>query len=429
MSRNPDILLKGGRIIDPAQGLDMEQADLLIRDGAIQGIERGITPPEGAEEVDASGLWIVPGLIDMHVHLREPGQEYKETIASGTRAAAAGGFTAVASMPNTTPPNDSADTTRFILERAASEGSCLVYPVAAITKGQEGQSLTEFGDLLDAGAVAFSDDGLPVSDAGMMRLAMEYSLNFDALIISHAEELSLTAQGSMNEGRVSTRLGLRGIPAVAEEIAIFRELKLAELTGARLHIAHVSTKGAVELIRQAKERGIRVTAETAPHYFSLTEEAVEGYNTFAKMNPPLRTEEDRQAMIDALADSTLDAIATDHAPHSVLEKECEFEIAANGIIGLETSLALGLELVRQGRLTPAQLIRLMSTAPAGILGVPGGTLKPGSPAHVTLIDPDSRFEVTRDLFQSKSHNSPFLGRMLKGRAEMTIVGGRIVFRR
>lgn len=428
MKSKTTILLKGGRIIDPSQGLDLDKADLLIADGRISALDQAIEPPAGAEIVDAAGCWIVPGLIDIHVHLREPGQEYKETIESGTRAAAAGGFTAVACMPNTEPPNDSADTTRFILERAHEKGSCLVYPVAAITKGQKGQQLTEFGDLLDAGAAAFSDDGLPVSDAGMMRLAMEYALNFDALIISHAEELSLTSQGSMNEGVVSTRLGLRGIPAAAEEIAIFREIKLAELTGARLHIAHVSTKGAVELIRRAKERGVKVTAETAPHYFSLTEEAVEGYNTFAKMNPPLRTEEDRLAMIEALADGTLDAIATDHAPHNVLEKECEFEMAANGIIGLETALPLALELVRQGAISLSRLVELMSCAPARILDLPGGSLKPGGPAHVTVIDPDAEYEITPEFFRSKSHNSPFLGMKAKGRAALTLVDGQVMFR-
>lgn len=428
MNRNNWLLLKHGIVIDPSQGIEQEPMDILVEDGRISAIGHQIPPPGSADSgeiLDLTGKWVVPGLIDIHVHLREPGQEYKETIETGTRAAAAGGFTAVASMPNTSPPNDSAEITRSILARAKEKGSCRVYPVAAITKGQAGESLTEFGDLLDAGAIAFSDDGLPVSDAAVMRLAMEYSLNFHALIISHAEELSLSRNGCMNLGNVSTRLGLRGIPAAAEEIAIFREIKLAELTGARLHIAHVSTKGSIEIIRRAKEQGVRVTAESAPHYFTLTEEAVEGYNTFAKMNPPLRTEQDREAIIQALADGTLDAIATDHAPHDILEKECEFEAAANGIIGLETALPLTLELVEQGAITPLRMVELISTAPASIIRQDGGSLKQGSPADITVIDPETEYEITRDLFRSRSFNSPFLGRRVRGRAALTICQGRI----
>ncbi len=424
----PGLLIKNAWIIDPWSGLD-EKANLLISGGVIQQVGRVSDVPEACEVVDVQGKWVVPGLVDMHVHLREPGEEYKETIETGTRAAAAGGFTSVACMPNTSPVNDSSDTTRFIIDRAADAGLARVFPVASITRGLGGEELTEFGDLLENGAVAFSDDGLPVKNPAVMRLALDYARNFNALIISHSEEPELVAGGVMNEGRVSTRLGLKGIPAAAEHIAIFRDVAIAELTGSRLHVAHVSTAGGVEIIRSAKNRGVRVTAETAPHYFSLTEEAVGDYNTFAKMNPPLRTEADRMAIIEGLRDGTLDAIATDHAPHSVLEKECEFALAMNGIVGLETSLALSLELVRKGYLTPLELIRRMSLNPSSILGIDAGMLKQGTAADVTVIDPDHEWTVTEEGFLSKSHNSPFIGMKLKGIAVMTIVGGRVVFRR
>lgn len=427
MTEEKPILLNSGRIIDPARDHDFT-GDLLILNGRIAETSRKITPPEDTRIVECGGRWIVPGLIDMHVHLREPGEEYKETIDSGSAAAAAGGFTAVACMPNTFPPNDSSGITRFIIDRALECGKCRVFPVASITKAQEGKSLTEFGDLLAAGAVAFSDDGLPVKNPAIMRLALEYSLNFNTLIISHAEELELSKEGVMNEGLVSTRLGLRGIPAAAEEIAIFRDVALAGLTGARLHIAHVSTAGSVETIRAAKQRGFRITAETAPHYFSLTEEAVSGYNTFAKMNPPLRTEEDRKAVIQGLRDGTLDAIATDHAPHSSLEKECEFQIAENGIIGLETSLPLALEiLLRQEGFSPAELVRLLSHNPSSILGIPGGSLEPGARADIAVIDPEKEFTFIRDNLYSKSYNSPFMGRTFVGRAVLTLLEGIPVF--
>ncbi len=427
MSKQRPVLLQGGRIIDPAQGLDTV-SDLLVRDGLIEDIAPEIVPPEGTEVIDASGKQVVPGLVDMHVHLREPGEEYKETIETGSMAAAAGGFTAVACMPNTRPPNDSSGITRFITDQATRAGKCRVFPVAAITRGQQGENLTEFADLLAAGAVAFSDDGLPVKNPAVMRLALEYSLNFNTLIISHAEELELSAGGSMNEGAVSTRLGLKGIPAAAEEIAIFRDITIAELTGARLHIAHVSTAGSVEIISSAKKRGVRVTAETAPHYFSLTEEAVEGYNTLAKMNPPLRTERDRKAIIQGLSDGTLDAIATDHAPHSTLEKECEFQLAANGIIGLETALPLALEiLVGEEGFSLSDVVRLMSVNPATILGIDAGTLKAGSRADITVIDPEAELRVEEETLFSKSHNSPFLGRTFRGRAVLTVLAGKPVF--
>jgi dihydroorotase len=419
------LLLRNGRIIDPASGRDQE-GDCLILDGKIAETGSVSHTPDACRVIDLQGKWIVPGLIDMHVHLREPGEEYKETIESGTRAAAAGGFTGVACMPNTRPVNDSSGITSFILERAAAAGHSRVWPVASITRGLKGEELTEFGDLLQKGAIAFSDDGLPVKNSAVMRLALDYARNFNALIISHSEEPDLAAGGVMNEGTVSTRLGLKGIPAAGEHISIFRDVAIAELTGSRLHVAHISTAGGVEIIRQAKARGVKVTAETAPHYFSLTEEAVEGYNTFAKMNPPLRTEADRQAIIEGLRDGTLDVIATDHAPHSTLEKECEFALAMNGITGLETSLPLSLELVRQGHLSPMEMIRRMSTAPASILGVSGGNLTKGTVADVTVIDPETEWTVTREGFQSKSHNSPFTGMSVKGRAELTIVAGRVV---
>ena len=427
MNEKKSFFLKGAKIIDPVQDLEFF-GNLLVRNGKIEQIGPDVIESEDIKVVDVSGLLVVPGLIDMHVHLREPGEEYKETIETGSMAAAAGGFTAIACMPNTNPPNDNSGITRFIKERARTSGKCKVLPVASITRGQKGQGLTEFGDLIDAGAVAFSDDGLPVSNPAVMRLALEYSLNFNTLIISHSEELALSADGAMNEGAVSTRLGLKGIPAAAEEIAVFRDIRLAELTGARIHIAHVSTAGSVEIIRQAKARGVRVTAETAPHYFSLTEKEVEGYNTLAKMNPPLRTERDRRAIIQGLQDGTLDAIATDHAPHSSLEKECEFQLAANGIIGLETSVAVGLEtLVRQEGFTMAQLIRLMSSNPARILGISGGSLAPGMDADITVIDTEASFTPARDNLFSKSCNSPYLGRKFKGRPVLTILGGVPVF--
>ncbi len=421
------ILLKNARIIDPSRDMDLT-GDLLIQEGEIAEVGPGLEGPEHALVVDLNNKWVVPGLIDMHVHLREPGQEYKETIETGTRAAAAGGFTKVACMPNTSPPNDNEGITRFILDRARKAGNCQVLPVAAVTMGQKGQGLTEFFDLLNAGAVAFSDDGVPVRKASVMRLALEYALNFDALIISHAEEPELSAQGCMNEGLTSTRLGLKGIPNAAEDVAVFRDCCLAELTGARLHIAHVSTKGAVEIIRRAKARGVKVTAETAPHYFSLTEEAVEGYNTFAKMNPPLRTEEDRRAIIEGLRDGTIDAIATDHAPHESLSKECEFALAANGIIGLETALPLALKvLVREEGFSPLEIARLMSQNPASILKVEGGSLEKGKSADLTVIDPDLTFTLERDSLFSKSFNSPFLGQSFRGKAILTIMEGQVTF--
>ncbi len=414
-------ILQNGRLLDPVNGVD-SSGDLWLKNGVIVPAQEHI--PENSLVFDLQGKWIVPGLIDMHVHLREPGEEYKETVASGTRAAAAGGFTAVACMPNTQPVNDSAAVTRFILE-AARAASARVYPVGAISKGSHGEGLAEYGELKEAGVVAVSDDGLPVLDSQLMRRAMEYAGSHDLLVISHSEEMALSRNGAMNEGKVSTRLGLRGIPAAAESIMVYRELALAELTGQRAHIAHVSTAAATDLIRQAKARGVRATAETTPHYFTLTEEAVAEYDTNAKMNPPLRTEADRQAIRIGLQDGTFDAIATDHAPHSVLEKELEFDQAANGIIGLETSLPLSLNLVREGVIDAMRLVELMSSSPARILKVQGGTLAEGSVADITVVDPDKEFIFTRESILSKGKNSPFLDWKMQGKAVLTIMGGRI----
>ncbi len=413
------LVLQNGRLLDPVTGVD-ETGDLWIKDGLIAQGEEQI--PENAKIINVQGKWITPGLIDMHVHLREPGEEYKETVESGTRAAAAGGFTAVACMPNTKPVNDEASVTRFLLsdERNASTR---VYPVAAISRGSQGKDLAEYGELKEAGAIAVTDDGLPVLDSQLMRRAMEYAGSHDLLVISHSEEMALSKNGSMNEGVISTRLGLRGIPVAAEAIMVYREIALAELTGQRTHIAHVSTLAATDLIRQAKARGVQVTAETTPHYFTLTEEAVGDYNTNAKMNPPLRTEKDRQAIREGLQDGTYDCIATDHAPHSVLEKECEFDQAANGIIGLETSLPLSLNLVREGVIEPLRLLELMSSNPAKVLKVKGGTLAVGSIADVTVIDPEKEFIFSKESILSKGKNSPFLDWKLQGKAVLTIMGG------
>lgn len=409
-----------GRIIDPVNSRD-EIADLLVIDGRIAGPDQPV--PAGVAEIDAAGCWVVPGLIDMHVHLREPGEEYKEDIHSGARAAASGGFTGVACMPNTKPVNDNATVTAMILCRAA-DAAVRVYPVGAISQGSEGHQLAEFGEMKAAGVVAVTDDGHPVRDSQLMRRAMEYASDFGLTVISHSEEAALST-GVMNEGPVSTRLGLKGIPTAAESIMVYREIALAEFTGARVHIAHVSTAMSLDLIRAAKARGVRVTAETAPHYFTLTDEAVIGYDTNTKMNPPLRSAADREAIRIALADGTLDAIATDHAPHSILEKELEFDAAANGVIGLETALPLTLALVRDKVIDARRLVELMAVNPAAILAVPGGALSVGAAADLTLIDPEREWGYAADQVVSKSRNTPFLGWKLQGRAVLAMVGGRV----
>ena len=429
MGQPQAILLKNGRIIDPANRID-KKASLLVEKGKIQAIftqrQKKPTLPTKLLSIDLQGKWIVPGLIDMHVHLREPGEEHKETIETGTMAAATGGFTAVACMPNTNPVNDCQSVTRLILEKAEQAYS-RVYPVGAISKGSQGESLAEFGEMKKAGAVAVTDDGKPVSDSQMMRRALEYASNYNIMVISHSEDFSLSRNGAMNEGFVSTRMGLKGIPSIAEEIMVYRDLALAEYTGCPLHLAHISTKESINLIRLAKQKGCPVTAETAPHYFSLTEEAVDDYNTNAKMNPPLRTQEDLDAVIGALIDGTIDVIATDHAPHSILEKDLEFDQAANGIIGLETSVPLALALFRKGYIDEARLVELLSTNPAKILGVKGGSLSIGADADIAVIDPEHQFVLHENDIASKSKNSPFIGAKLQGKALLTICGGRITY--
>lgn len=422
------ILIKGGRVMNPATGFD-SVCDVYIIDGIIEKIGADITE-QADKAIDATGKIVAPGLIDMHTHLREPGQEYKEDIKSGTRAAAQGGFTSVACMPNTSPVLDNAPLVEFVKNKAAKEGCVNVYPIGAVSKGQKGEQLAEIGDMKEAGAVAVSDDGRPVSNPVLMRHAMEYADMFGMLVISHCEDLNLVAGGSMNEGFVSTRLGLKGIPNAAEEVQIARDVILAKETGKRLHIAHVSTAGGVEIIRQAKKQGIRVTAETCPHYFTLTDEAVEGFDTNAKMNPPLRTQKDVDAVIEGLCDGTLDAIATDHAPHHRDEKEVEFAVAANGIVGLETALCLGItHLVRKKYLTLSELLAKMTCNPADILSLNKGKLEEKADADIVIFSDDEAYTVDKETFASKSKNTPYHGWEVYGRVECTIVGGKVVYER
>ncbi|HVO68089.1 MAG TPA: dihydroorotase [Syntrophales bacterium] len=429
------LLLKGGRIIDPSQNLDA-QMDLIIENGKIAKIGKNIHKPNNTSRkpvsgeiniIDLKGKIVVPGLIDMHTHLREPGFEYRETIQTGSAAAAAGGFTSVACMPNTNPVNDTRSVTEYIKKKAVACNLVNVYPVASISIGSEGAVMTEFRDLKDAGAVAFSDDGRPVVDSALMRRALEYASSLEIPIISHCEDTYLSAGGSMNEGFVATELGLQGIPNIAEDTAIARDIIIADYTGTTLHIAHVSTAGAVRLIRNAKERGIKITAETAPHYFILNDEALREFDTCAKVNPPLRTINDVTAIREGLNDGTIDAIASDHAPHALTDKEVEFEYAAFGITGLETSLALGLRLVDDGIITLSQLLLKMSTNPARILNIPKGTLKIGVDADITVIDLDKNWTVDRSRLRSKGKNTPFDGWIMKGKALMTIMGGEIKY--
>lgn len=418
-------LIKGARIVDPVSGR-IEVGDLLVADGRIA--DRGATAA-GGQVIDAGGLVLIPGGVDIHVHLREPGREDEETIESGARAAIHGGFTTVACMPNTEPALDDQGAIRFVRSRAEEAGLARVYPIGAITKGREGKRLTEFGEMVGAGAVAFSDDGDSVADAGLLRRAFEYARMFGSPLISHCEEKSLSAGGVINEGRMSTRLGLRGWPAVAEEVIIARDIALAEYTGGRLHVAHVSSAGGVDLVRRAKARGARVTAETTPHYLTLTEDDLSGYDTRYKVNPPIRTAADREALIAGLADGTLDAIASDHAPHADFEKEIEFDRAPFGLVGLETTLGLVMEeLVRKERLSLAAAIERLTAGPARALGLPHGTLAPGAAADLTLFDPEAAWRVDPAEFRSLSRNSPFAGRTLHGRVAVVIVGGEVRFR-
>ena len=423
------ILIRGGRVIDPSRGAD-EVADLFLADGKVQASGRDLGHPDDALVVDASGKVVAPGLIDLHVHLREPGQEDLETVATGAMAAAAGGFSAICAMPNTDPVTDNQAAVGFIVSQAQRAAKARVYPIGAVSLGQRGQQLAEFGELVGAGAVAVSDDGKPVASSHLMRTALEYARTFGIPVADHCEDLTLAEGGAMHEGLVSTRLGLKGIPAAAEEIMVARDILLAELTGGHVHLCHMSTRGSVELIRRAKEKGLRVTAEACPHHFTLTHEACEGYNTHAKMNPPLREPEDREAIRQALRDGTIDVICTDHAPHHYDAKEREFDDAPNGIIGLETALGLAVsELLEAGLLSLPELVNRMSVMPARIFGLQGGSLAPGAPADVVVFDPAAEWTVQPEQFYSKSRNTPFAGRRLRGRAETTIVRGHVVFAR
>jgi dihydroorotase len=423
-----NLLIKNGRVIDPSQNMD-DIFDVLVENGLIKEIGKGLIAPAVAEVIDAAGMFVTPGLIDMHVHLRDPGLEYKEDIISGTKAAVAGGFTSICCMPNTKPTIDNKTVASYIINKAKTEGFCNVFPVGSITYGLAGDRLSEMGELKESGCVAVSDDGKPVHNSELMMRALQYAAGIGIMVISHAEELELVGEGTMNEGSTSTELGLKGIPRVAEDIATARETMLAEYTGTPIHIAHVSTKGAVRVIREAKARGVKVTCETAPHYFSLTDDAVRGYNTNAKMNPPLRETADMAAIKEGLRDGTIDAIATDHAPHHLDEKNVEFNVAMNGIIGLETSLPLSLYLVREGILTLNQLIEKMSCIPSNILNLNRGTLKSGSTADISIIDPSVEWVVEADNLSSKSKNSPWLGQKMQGGAAATIVAGKIVYQR
>jgi len=420
------LLLKGARVIDPSRNLDAPM-DVLVEDGKIAGCKPGIKAPSGAKVLNLTDMILAPGLIDMHTHLREPGYEYRETVASGAAAAVAGGFTSIACMPNTRPVNDNRSVTEFILRKAAEANLANIYPIGAISMNSDGKQMTEFWDLREAGIVALSDDGNPVMDAALMRRAMEYADSLNLPVIQHCEDKNLSAGGLMNEGYPSTLLGLPGIPAIAEEIMVARDILIAEYTGTRIHFAHVSTAGSVRLIRDAKKRGLRVTAETAPHYFTLTDESLRDYDTNYKVSPPLRGKTDVSAVKEGLADGTLDAIACDHAPHGRTDKEVEFEYAANGISGLETSLGLSLSLVHEGVLSWPELIAKMSCNPARILNLPKGTLAKGADADITVIHPELAWSVDAAAFHSLGKNSPFSGRKLKGRAVLTIVGGDIKY--
>jgi dihydroorotase len=423
------LLIANGYVIDPTQGVNGGR-DVLIEDGRVAALLKvGEAKPEGVEVFDATGLVVAPGFIDLHTHLREPGQEYKETIASGAVAAVTGGFTSVCAMPNTDPVNDNPAVTSFIVERAAAAGLANVFPVGAITKGSKGEELAEMGEMKRAGIVAVTDDGHPVPSPGLMRRAMEYARGFDLTVMDHCDDKTLAAGGVMHEGEWSLRLGLRGRPALAEESDAMRDCALAELTGARVHLAHVSTRGAVEAVRRARERGAEVTCEVAPHHFALTDAACEGFDTQTKMNPPLRSREHLDAILEAIADGTVDAVATDHAPHHADEKELEFDHAAFGITGLETAVGLALDrLVHGGRVTLERLVELFSINPARIFRLEGrGTLRQGAWGDVTVLDPELSWTFDASRSRSKSRNTPFGGWTFRGAAVATIVGGRLVY--
>ncbi len=424
------LLVRGGRVIDPSQGIDRVD-DVLVRDGLVVAVGHAGTQPVGRvdETIDAAGLIVSPGLVDMHVHLREPGREEDETIETGTRAALTGGFTSVACIPNTEPPIDTQAAVEFIHQKAARADTCNVFVVACASRNREGKELAEIGQLVEAGAVAFSDDGAPVANAELMRRVFEYCRMFDKPFLAHEEVLELTAGGVMHEGLVSLVLGLKGMPAAGEEVMIGRDIALAEVTGGRLHVMHVSTAGGVALVRAAKARGVRVTAEACPHHFTLTDENLRGFDSNFKMSPPLRTAADVDAIIEGIIDGTIDCIATDHAPHALEKKMLEIDRAPFGILGLETAVGLSVtRLVEPGRIGWPRLIEAMSTLPARILGINRGTLRPGAPADITLIDPSLQWRVDVHSFASKSVNSPFHGWTLQGRAVATIVAGRVKYR-
>ncbi|WP_438021278.1 dihydroorotase [Sorangium sp. So ce315] len=427
----PLLLLVGVRAVDPAQQLD-DVVDVVVEDGVITRVGRGAATDDlrraaGAEIIQGDGLWLLPAFVDLHAHLREPGQEYKEDIASGLAAAAAGGFAHVCVMPNTRPVNDTRSITEAMIARARAIGGPALHPIGAITMGQKGAELTEMADLKDAGAVAVSDDGRCVTSSAVMRRALEYAKTFDMPVIQHAEDHALTEGAQMHEGAVATRLGLRGWPRVAEDIIVARDVLLAEATGARYHVAHISSFGAVRILREAKSRGIAVTAEVTPHHLTLTDAAVIGYDTACKVNPPLREQADVDALREALADGTIDVIATDHAPHSTLEKDCEFAEASPGLIGLELVVPVLLDLVRQGALPLGRLVDSLTRAPARVARIEAPTIKAGARAELCLVDPNLSFVLDPARLRSKSKNTPFLGKQLTGRVKMTLAGGRVVF--
>ena len=419
-----NLLIQNARVIDPSRDFDAK-ADVLIENGVITDVGKKLRA--AGEVIDAAGLVVVPGFIDLHTHLREPGQEHKETIATGTRAAVAGGYTAVCAMANTVPPNDERAVTEMIIAEAARNGVCRVYPIGAVSRGLAGEELAEFADLRAAGCVAVSDDGKPIANAQLMRRALEYAGMLQMPVIAHEEDLHLRDGGVMHEGFYSTLLGMSGIPAASEETMVARDVILAQMTGSHLHVAHLSTAGAVEAVRNARKAGVHVTCEVTPHHLALSDEAVQSFSTNLKMNPPLRSEKHRKAVIEAVADGTIDVIATDHAPHHFDEKNVEFDLAPFGIIGLETAFSICYDrLVRKRVIDLPRLIELMSTAPARIFNLPGGTLRPGTPADITLLNLDERFQVT-NTFHSKASNSPFIGEAMQGRVVATIVGGLLQY--
>jgi dihydroorotase len=419
-----DLVLRGGRVLDPAAQRPVDQAaDVRIQNGRIVEIGRGLVAPR---IIDIKDLWVVPGLIDLHVHLREPGQEYKEDIETGTRAAAVGGFTTICCMPNTRPVNDQRAVTELIVRRAKEVGCVRVRPIGAITHNLEGKLLADIAEMKEAGIVAISDDGRPVMNAGLVRRAFEYARTFDLPLVQHAEDLDLAEGGSMNEGAVATRIGIKGQPACAESAMVARDLEIVEWTGARYHVAHVSTARTVALIRDAKRRGLPVTCEVTPHHLALTDEACSHYDTRTKVMPPLRTTADQEALLEGLVDGTIDAIATDHAPHSPVEKDVEFECAAPGMLGLETALPIILDFVRMGSLDDKRAIAALTGAPARAFGIPGGSLALGAVADITVIDPERPMTLTPETVTSKSRNTPFMGQKLAGRAVLTIFEGKVV---